>query len=60
MDRLDNSSQRAGQDSKHVPRETEALQLPRTYSLQTHTTPHVNAPASHNLAVRRRYIDDNV
>ena len=60
MDRLDNSSQCTEQDSKHVPRKSEAQQLQQTSSLYLQTKPHGNATAAHNRAVRRGYIDDNV
>jgi len=60
MDRADNSSQCAGQDSKHVPRESEAQQLQRTSFSYPYTKRRVNATAAYNRAVRRGYIDDNV
>jgi len=60
MYRLDNSSHCAEQDSKHVPRESEAQQLQRTSSMYPYTKPNGNATAAHNRAVRRGYIDDNV
>jgi hypothetical protein len=57
---LDNLSQCAEQDSKHVPRESEAQQLQRTSSLYPNTKPSGNATAAHNRAARRGYNDDNV
>jgi len=60
MDRLDNSSQCAEQDSKHVPQESAPQQLQRTSSLYPFTMPRRNAAAAHNRAVRRGYIDENV
>jgi hypothetical protein len=60
MERVDTSSQCAEQDSKHVPRESEAQQLQRTSFLYPYTKHRVNATAANNRTVRRGYIDDNV
>jgi len=60
MDRVDSSSQCAEQDSKHVPRESEAQQFQRTSFMYPYTNRRVNATAAHNRAVRRGYIDDSV
>jgi len=60
MDRLDNSSQCAEQDTKHVHREPEARQFQQTPFLYPYTKPRVNATAAHNRAVRRGSIDYNV